>query len=303
MKNPTGNTPLVELKNIEKEFNLKAKIFAKVEAFNPAGSIKDRIAWQMICDAEEEGRAKEGTIFIEPTSGNTGIGIAYMASLKGYKSIIVMPDTMSIERRQLIQSYGAELVLTEGAKGMKGAIAKANELHEENPNSIILGQFDNPSNPKAHYLFTGPEIFEQLDGKVDAFVAGVGTGGTITGVGKYLREKNKDVKIYAVEPESSPVLSKGTPGAHKIQGIGAGFVPAVLDTKIYDEVLPISNDDAFEYGRLVNKIEDVFVGISSGAALAAAIQLAKRKELEGKNIVVIFPDSGKRYLSTPLVKY
>ena len=303
MKNPTGNTPLVELKNIEKQFDLQAKIFAKIEGCNPAGSIKDRVAWQMILDAEEEGRAIEGTVFIEPTSGNTGIGIAYIASLKGYKSIIVMPDTMSVERRQLIQSYGAELVLTEGAKGMKGAIAKANEIHEQNPNSIILGQFDNPSNPKAHYLYTGPEIYQQLDGKVDAFVAGVGTGGTITGAGKLLKEKNPGIKVFAVEPKSSPVLSKGTPGAHKIQGIGAGFVPAVLDTKIYDEVLPISNDDAFEYGRLVNKIEDVFVGISSGAALAAAVQLAKRKEFEGKNIVVIFPDTGKRYLSTPLVIY
>ena len=295
-----GNTPLVELTNIERELELKAKLIAKVELFNPAGSVKDRVAMAMILDAEEKGKLKNSTVIIEPTSGNTGIGIAAVAAARGYRVIIVMPDSMSIERRQLMKAYGAELVLTEGAKGMKGAIAKADELAAEIPDSFIPGQFVNPANPKAHYETTGPEIFEDTDGKVDIFVAGVGTGGTITGVGKYLKEKNPDVKIVAVEPKSSAVLSTGVPGTHKIQGIGAGFVPDVLDTKIYDEVFPVDNDDAFSYGKLVGKKEGVLVGISSGAALYAAAEIAKRPENEGKTIVVLFPDTGDRYLSTPL---
>ena len=295
-----GKTPLMELKRIEEKFGLKAKIFAKLEYFNPAGSVKDRIAKAMIEDAEKNGALKKGAVIIEPTSGNTGIGIAAVGTAKGYKVIIVMPETMSIERRKLIKAYGAEIVLTEGAKGMKGAIEKANELAKENKGAIVLGQFVNPANPKAHYETTGPEIFEDTNGAVDFFVAGVGTGGTISGVGKYLKEKIGGVKVVAVEPESSPVLSKGVSGAHKIQGIGAGFVPDTLDTGVYDEIITVSNEAAFETGRLIGTTEGVLVGISSGAALNAAIEVAKRAENAGKNIVVLFPDSGDRYLSTPL---
>lgn len=295
-----GKTPLMELKRIEEKFGLKAKIFAKLEYFNPAGSVKDRIAKAMIEDAEKSGALRKGAVIIEPTSGNTGIGIAAVGTAKGYKVIIVMPETMSIERRKLIKAYGAEIVLTEGAKGMKGAIEKANELAKENEGAIVLGQFVNPANPKAHYETTGPEIFADTDGAVDFFVAGVGTGGTISGVGKYLKEKIGGVKVVAVEPESSPVLSKGVAGAHKIQGIGAGFVPDTLDTGVYDEVITVSNEAAFETGRLIGTTEGVLVGISSGAALNAAIEVAKRAENAGKNIVVLFPDSGDRYLSTPL---
>lgn len=295
-----GKTPLMELKRVEEKFGLKAKIFAKLEYFNPAGSIKDRIAKAMIEDAEKNGALKKGAVIIEPTSGNTGIGIAAVGTAKGYKVIIVMPETMSIERRKLIKAYGAEIVLTEGAKGMKGAIEKANELAKENKGAIVLGQFVNPANPKAHYETTGPEIFEDTNGAVDFFVAGVGTGGTISGVGKYLKEKIDGVKVIAVEPESSPVLSKGVAGAHKIQGIGAGFVPDTLDTGVYDEIITVSNEAAFETGRLIGTTEGVLVGISSGAALNAAIEVAKRAENAGKNIVVLFPDSGDRYLSTPL---
>lgn len=295
-----GKTPLMELKRIEEKFGLKAKIFAKLEYFNPAGSVKDRIAKAMIEDAEKNGALKKGAVIIEPTSGNTGIGIAAVGTAKGYKVIIVMPETMSIERRKLIKAYGAEIVLTEGAKGMKGAIEKANELAKENKGAIVLGQFVNPANPKAHYETTGPEIFADTNGAVDFFVAGVGTGGTISGVGKYLKEKIGGVKVVAVEPESSPVLSKGVAGAHKIQGIGAGFVPDTLDTGVYDEVITVSNEAAFETGRLIGTTEGVLVGISSGAALNAAIEVAKRVENAGKNIVVLFPDSGDRYLSTPL---
>ena len=295
-----GKTPLVEFKNIEKELGLKAKILAKLEYFNPAGSVKDRIAKAMIEDAEIKGKLKKDSVIIEPTSGNTGIGLASIAAAKGYRIIIVMPETMSVERRQIMQAYGAELVLTEGALGMKGAIAKADELAKEIPNAFIAGQFINPANPKAHFETTGPEIYEDTDGAVDIFVAGVGTGGTITGVGKYLKSKKPSVKVVAVEPLTSAVLSTGVAGAHKIQGIGAGFVPAVLDTKVYDEIIPVSNEDAFKYGKLVGKTEGVLVGISSGAALSAAITLAKREENAGKNIVVLLPDTGDRYLSTPL---
>ena len=295
-----GGTPLMELTHIEKELGLKAKILAKLEYFNPAGSVKDRIAKAMIDDAEEKGLLKKGSVIIEPTSGNTGIGLASVAAARGYRIIIVMPETMSVERRQIMKAYGAELVLTEGAKGMKGAIEKADELAKEIPNSFIPGQFVNPANPKAHFEHTGPEIYEDTEGKVDFFVAGVGTGGTITGVGEYLKSRNPDVKIVAVEPATSAVLSTGVAGAHKIQGIGAGFVPDVLDTKVYDEIIPVSNEDAFATGKLIGKKEGVLVGISSGAALSAAIELAKRPENEGKNIVVLFPDTGDRYLSTPL---
>ena len=295
-----GKTPLLELTHIEKELNLKARILAKLESFNPAGSVKDRIAKKMIDDAEAAGQLKPGSVIIEPTSGNTGIGLASVAAARGYRIIIVMPETMSVERRQLMKAYGAELVLTEGAKGMKGAIAKADELAKEIPNSFVPGQFVNPSNPKAHIETTGPEIDEDTDGKVDYFVAGVGTGGTVTGVGQYLKRKVPSVKVVAVEPASSPVLSQGVAGAHKIQGIGAGFVPDVLDTKVYDEIIPVSNEDAFADGRLVGRKEGVLVGISSGAALHAAVELAKRPENEGKTIVVLFPDTGDRYLSTPL---
>lgn len=295
-----GKTPLLELTHIEKKLGLKAHILAKLEYFNPAGSVKDRIAKAMIDDAEAKGLLKEGSVIIEPTSGNTGIGLSSVAAARGYRIIIVMPETMSVERRQLMKAYGAELVLTDGAKGMKGAIAKAEELAKEIPDSFIPGQFVNEANPKAHYSTTGPEIFEDTDGKVDYFVAGVGTGGTVTGTGKFLKEKNPGVKVAAVEPETSPVLSKGKAGPHKIQGIGAGFVPDVLDTKVYDEVIPVSNENAFAYGKLIGKTEGVLVGISSGAALYAAVELAKRPENEGKNIVVLFPDTGDRYLSTPL---
>ena len=295
-----GKTPLVEFKNIEKELGLKAKILAKLEYFNPAGSVKDRIAKAMIEDAENTGKLKKGSVIIEPTSGNTGIGLASIAAAKGYRIIIVMPETMSVERRQIMKAYGTELVLTEGAKGMKGAIAKADELAKEIPNAFIAGQFVNPANPKAHFDTTGPEIYEDTDGKVDIFVAGVGTGGTITGVGKYLKSKNQNVKVVAVEPATSAVLSTGVAGAHKIQGIGAGFVPDVLDTKIYDEIIPVSNEDAFKFGKFVGIKEGVLVGISSGAALTAAVELASRKENAGKNIVVLLPDTGDRYLSTPL---
>ena len=295
-----GKTPLLELTHIEKELNLKARILAKLEYFNRAGSVKDRIAKKMIDDAEAAGQLKPGSVIIEPTSGNTGIGLASVAAARGYRIIIVMPETMSVERRQLMKAYGAELVLTEGAKGMKGAIAKADELAKEIPNSFVPGQFVNPSNPKAHIETTGPEIYEDTDGKVDYFVAGVGTGGTVTGVGQYLKRKVPSVKVVAVEPASSPVLSQGVAGAHKIQGIGAGFVPDVLDTKVYDEIIPVSNEDAFADGRLVGRKEGVLVGISSGAALHAAVELAKRPENEGKTIVVLFPDTGDRYLSTPL---
>ncbi len=295
-----GKTPLLELTNIEKKFGLKAKILAKLEYFNPAGSVKDRIAKAMIDTAEANGQLKPDSVIIEPTSGNTGIGLASVAAARGYRIIIVMPETMSVERRQLMKAYGAELVLTEGAKGMKGAIAKADELAKEIPNAFVTGQFVNPANPKAHFETTGPEIWEDTDGKVDYFVAGVGTGGTITGTGKFLKSKNPDVKVVAVEPASSAVLSTGVAGAHKIQGIGAGFVPEVLDTKIYDEIIPVSNDDAFATGKEIGKNEGVLVGISSGAAAWAAIELAKRPENEGKTIVVLLPDTGDRYLSTPL---
>ena len=295
-----GKTPLLELTHIEKKFDLKAKILAKLEYFNPAGSVKDRVARAMIDDAEAKGLLKEGSVIIEPTSGNTGIGLASVAAARGYRIIIVMPETMSVERRQLMKAYGAELVLSDGAKGMKGAIAKADELAKETPNSFIPGQFVNPANPKAHFETTGPEIWEDTDGKVDYFVAGVGTGGTITGVGKFLKSKDASVKVVAVEPKTSAVLSTGVAGPHKIQGIGAGFVPDVLDTKVYDEIIPVENEDAFATGKLVGRSEGVLVGISSGAALWAAIEVAKRPENEGKNIVVLLPDTGDRYLSTPL---
>ena len=295
-----GRTPLLELTHIEKEFALKSKIVAKLEYFNPAGSVKDRIAKAMLDDAEKAGKLKPASTIIEPTSGNTGIGLASVAAARGYKIIIVMPETMSVERRQLMKAYGAELVLTEGAKGMKGAIAKAEELAQTIPDSFIPGQFVNPSNPKAHFETTGPEIWEDTDGKVDYFVAGVGTGGTITGVGQYLKSKNANVKVVAVEPKSSAVLSTGVAGSHKIQGIGAGFVPDVLDTKVYDEIIPVENDDAFATGKLFGKKEGVLVGISSGAALWAAIEIAKRSENAGKTIVVLLPDTGDRYLSTAL---
>lgn len=295
-----GKTPLLELTHIEKKHNLKAKIFAKLEYFNPAGSVKDRIAKAMIDDAEQKGLLKEGSVIIEPTSGNTGIGLASVAAARGYRIIIVMPETMSVERRQIMKAYGAELVLTDGTKGMKGAIEKADELSKEIPNSFIPGQFVNEANPKAHFETTGPEIFEDTDGNVDFFVAGVGTGGTITGVGKYLKSKLPKVKVVAVEPKSSAVLSTGVAGPHKIQGIGAGFVPKVLDTDIYDEIIPVENEDAFAMGKEVGRNEGVLVGISSGASLWAAIEVAKRPENEGKNIVVLFPDTGDRYLSTPL---
>ena len=295
-----GKTPLLELTNIEKKFGLKAKVLAKLEYFNPAGSVKDRIARKMLDDAEAAGEITPDSVIIEPTSGNTGIGLASVAAARGYRIIIVMPETMSVERRQLMKAYGAELVLTEGAKGMKGAIAKADELAKEIPNSFVPGQFVNPSNPKAHYETTGPEIFEDTDGEVDIFVAGVGTGGTITGTGAYLKEQNPNVKVVAVEPKDSPVLSEGHAGSHKIQGIGAGFVPDVLDTKIYDEIIPVTNDDAFAAGKRVGHSEGVLVGISSGAAVWAAIELAKRPENKGKTIVALLPDTGDRYLSTPL---
>ena len=295
-----GKTPLLELTHIEKNDALSARVLAKLEYFNPAGSVKDRIAKAMIDDAEQKGLLKPGSVIIEPTSGNTGIGLASVAAARGYRIIIVMPETMSVERRQLMKAYGAELVLTEGAKGMKGAIAKADELAREIPNSFIPGQFVNPANPEAHLKTTGPEIWADTDGKVDIFVAGVGTGGTITGVGAYLKSRNPAVKVVAVEPASSPMLSKGTAGSHKIQGIGAGFVPDVLDTKIYDEIIPVENDDAFATGKRVGREEGVLVGISSGAALFAAIQLAKRPENAGKTIVALLPDTGDRYLSTPL---
>ncbi len=295
-----GNTPLLELTHLEKNLQLKAKLYAKVEYFNPAGSVKDRIALSMINDAESRGLLKEGSVIIEPTSGNTGIGLASIGTMKGYRVILTMPESMSIERRKLLKAYGAEIVLTEAAKGMKGAIEKAEELAKETPNAIILGQFVNPANPKIHYETTGPEIYKDLNGKVDVFVAGVGTGGTISGIGKYLKEQNKNIMVVAVEPATSPVLSEGKSGAHKIQGIGAGFVPETLDTSIYDRVMPIANEDAFEYGKLIGRQEGILVGISSGAALKAAVELAKLDEFEGKNIVVLLPDSGDRYLSTPL---
>ncbi len=295
-----GSTPLLELTHIEKKFGLKARILAKLEYFNPAGSVKDRIAKAMIDDAEAKGLLNAGSVIIEPTSGNTGIGLASVAAARGYRIIIVMPETMSVERRQLMKAYGAELVLTEGSKGMKGAIARADELAKETPNSFIPGQFVNAANPKAHFETTGPEIFADTDGEVDIFVAGVGTGGTVTGVGQYLKSKKPGVKVVAVEPKSSAVLSTGVAGSHKIQGIGAGFVPEVLDTKVYDEIIPVENDDAFATGKLIGKSEGVLVGISSGAAVWAAIELAKRPENEGKSIVVLLPDTGDRYLSTPL---
>lgn len=295
-----GNTPLVEVKNIEKELGLEARVLVKLEYFNPAGSVKDRIAKGMIEDAEEKGLLKEGSVIIEPTSGNTGIGLAAIAAAKGYRIILTMPETMSVERRNILKAYGAEIVLTEGAKGMKGAIAKADELAKEIPNSFIPGQFVNPANPAAHRATTGPEIWNDTDGKVDIFVAGVGTGGTVTGVGEYLKQQNPDVKVVAVEPATSPVLSKGTAGAHKIQGIGAGFVPDTLNTKIYDEIITIDNDAAFEGGKEIASIEGILVGISSGAAFVAAKELAKRPENAGKTIVVLLPDSGDRYYSTPL---
>ncbi len=295
-----GHTPLLELTNLEKKHGLKARLLGKLEYFNPAGSVKDRIARKMIDDAEQKGLLKAGSVIIEPTSGNTGIGLASVAAARGYRIIIVMPDSMSVERRQLMKAYGAELVLTEGAKGMKGAIAKADELAREIPNSFIPGQFVNPANPEAHIETTGPEIYEDTDGKVDIFVAGVGTGGTITGVGRYLKGKNPAIKIVAVEPKSSAVLSTGVAGAHKIQGIGAGFVPEVLDTGIYDEIIPVENEDAFATGKEIGRTEGVLVGISSGAALWAAVELAKRPENEGKTIVALLPDTGDRYLSTPM---
>ena len=295
-----GKTPLLELSNIEKNLGLKAKVYAKLEYFNPAGSVKDRIAKAMIDDAEAKGLLKEGSVIIEPTSGNTGIGLAAVAAARGYRIIIVMPETMSVERRQLMKAYGAELVLTDGAKGMKGAIAKADELAAEIEGAFIPGQFVNPANPAAHLATTGPEIYEDTDGEVDIFVAGVGTGGTVTGVGEYLKSKNPAIKVVAVEPASSPVLSKGTAGAHKIQGIGAGFVPDVLNTTVYDEIIAVTNEDAFAVGKLIGKSEGVLVGISSGAAAYAAIELAKRPENAGKKIVALLPDTGDRYLSTPL---
>ena len=295
-----GKTPLLELTHIEQAEKLEARVLAKLEYFNPAGSVKDRIAKAMIDEAEAKGQLKPGSVIIEPTSGNTGIGLASVAAARGYRIIIVMPETMSVERRQLMKAYGAEMVLTEGAKGMKGAIAKADELSKEIPNSFVPGQFVNPANPAAHKATTGPEIWEDTDGKVDIFVAGVGTGGTITGTGAYLKEQNPNVKVVAVEPKDSPVLSEGHAGSHKIQGIGAGFVPDVLDTKIYDEIIPVTNDDAFAAGKLVGHSEGVLVGISSGAAVWAAIELAKRPENKGKTIVALLPDTGDRYLSTPL---
>ncbi len=295
-----GGTPLLELVNYEKKHGLNAKIFAKLEYFNPAGSVKDRVAKAMIEDAERTGKLKKDSVIIEPTSGNTGIGLAAIASAKGYRVVLTMPETMSAERRNLLKAYGAELVLTEGAKGMSGAIEKAKELAAGTPNAWIAGQFENPVNPDAHYRTTGPEIWKDTEGKADLFVAGVGTGGTVTGAGRYLKEQNPNIRIVAVEPDSSPVLSEGKSGPHKIQGIGAGFVPAVLDTKIYDEIVRVTNEDAFATGREIGKTEGFLVGISSGAALFAALQLAKRKENAGKNIVVLFPDSGDRYLSTPL---
>jgi cysteine synthase len=295
-----GKTPLLELTHIEALYNLKARLLAKVELFNPAGSVKDRVAVSILNEAEKEGKLNKDTVIIEPTSGNTGIGIAAISAARGYKSVIVMPETMSVERRQLIKAYGAEIVLSDGAKGMTGAIEKAEELHAQNPNSIIAGQFVNPANPKAHIETTGPEIYEDTDGKVDIFVAGVGTGGTITGVGEYLKSKNPNIKVVAVEPATSAVLSTGKAGAHKIQGIGAGFVPKILNTKVYDEVFPVSNEDSFTVGKLIGKKEGFLVGISSGAATYAAIEIAKRPENEGKTIVVLLPDSGDRYLSTPL---
>lgn len=295
-----GKTPLLELTHIEKEYGLKAKIFAKLEYFNPAGSVKDRIGKAMLDEAEASGKLKPNSVIIEPTSGNTGIGLASVAAARGYRIIIVMPDTMSVERRQLMKAYGAELVLSEGAKGMKGAIEKANELAKEIPDSFIPGQFVNPANPKAHFETTGPEIWEDTDGAVDIFVAGIGTGGTITGTGKFLKSKKADIKVVAVEPASSAVLSTGVAGAHKIQGIGAGFVPEILDTSVYDEIITVENEDAFTIGRLIGRREGVLVGISSGAAVSAAIELAKRPENEGKNIVVLLPDTGDRYLSTQL---
>ena len=295
-----GGTPLVELENIEKELNLKAKLLVKLEYFNPAGSVKDRIAKAMIEDAEDKGQAKPGATIIEPTSGNTGIGLAAIAAAKGYRIILTMPETMSVERRNILKAYGAELVLTEGSKGMKGAIAKAEELSKEIEGSFIPGQFVNPANPKIHFETTGPEIYDDTEGSVDIFVAGVGTGGTVTGTGQYLKSRKPEVKVVAVEPAGSPVLSEGKPGAHKIQGIGAGFVPDVLDTKIYDEIIKVENDDAFAEGKLIAKKEGILVGISSGAALHAAIQLAKRPENEGKTIVALLPDTGDRYYSTPL---
>jgi cysteine synthase A len=295
-----GRTPLLELTHIEKQFNLKARIIAKIEYLNPAGSVKDRIAKKMIDDAEASGKLKPGSVIIEPTSGNTGIGLASVAAAHGYRIIIVMPETMSVERRQIMKAYGAELVLTDGTKGMRGAVEKTEELAKEIPNSFVPGQFVNPSNPAAHKETTGPEIWEDSDGKVDIFVAGVGSGGTITGVGEYLKSKKSDIKVVAVEPASSAVLSTGVAGSHRIQGIGAGFVPDVLNTKIYDEIIPVSNEDAFDIGKLIGKSEGILVGISSGAAAWAAIELAKRPENEGKNIVVLLPDTGDRYLSTPL---
>jgi len=295
-----GKTPLLELSNYEQKHSLKATIVAKLEYFNPAGSVKDRIAKAMVDDAEEKGLLKEGSVIIEPTSGNTGIGLASVAAARGYKIILTMPETMSVERRNLLKAYGAELVLTEGAKGMKGAIARAEELAAEIPNSFIPGQFVNPANPAVHKATTGPEIWEDTDGKVDIFVAGIGTGGTISGVGEYLKSKNSNIKIVAVEPAGSPVLSKGTPGPHKIQGIGAGFVPDTLNTKIYDEILAVENEDAFSAGRELSKVEGLLIGISSGAAVWAATELAKRPENAGKTIVVLLPDTGERYLSTPL---
>ena len=295
-----GNTPLVEVANLEKAYNLKAKVLVKLEYRNPAGSVKDRIAQAMIEDAEKKGILKEGSVIIEPTSGNTGIGLAAIAAAKGYRAILTMPETMSVERRNILKAYGAEIVLTEGSKGMKGAIAKAEELAKEIEGSFIPGQFDNPANPKVHYETTGPEIWRDTDGKVDAFVAGVGTGGTVTGTGKYLKEQNPDVKVVAVEPASSPVLSQGKAGAHKIQGIGAGFVPKVLDTAVYDEIITVENDDAFAASKELTKKEGILTGISSGAALYAALQLAQRLEFEGKTIVALLPDSGDRYYSTAL---
>ena len=295
-----GNTPLMELTKIEEKYALKGKIFAKIEYFNPAGSIKDRIAKQMILDAEEEGKLKKGATITEPTSGNTGIGLSAIGMARGYKVIIVMPESMSLERRKLVQAYGAELVLTEAAKGMKGAITKANELLEEIEGSVILDQFDNPSNPKAHYLTTGPEIYKDLNGKVDVFVAGVGTGGTISGVGKYLKEQNKNTKVFAVEPLASAVLSGEKPGPHMIQGIGAGFIPNTLDTNIYDEIIKVANEDAIVFGKIISRTQGLLVGISSGAALFAAVELAKKEEFKGKNIVVVLPDNGDRYLTTKL---
>ena len=295
-----GNTPLVEVANLEKAYNLKAKVLVKLEYRNPAGSVKDRIAQAMIEDAEKKGILKEGSVIIEPTSGNTGIGLAAIAAAKGYRAILTMPETMSVERRNILKAYGAEIVLTEGSKGMKGAIAKAEELAKEIEGSFIPGQFDNPANPKVHYETTGPEIWRDTDGKVDAFVAGVGTGGTVTGTGKYLKEQNPDVKVVAVEPASSPVLSQGKAGAHKIQGIGAGFVPKVLDTAVYDEIITVENDDAFAASKELTKKEGILTGISSGAALYAALQLAQRPEFKGKTIVALLPDSGDRYYSTPL---